>query len=175
MLEKLSEMPFTATERQELVDFDIEVNGRIRVSRITNSNGKVAGIETRKVQLPDGLPFKPANVSDVEGNEGLRTDFDAVIMAIGMRSTLPREQVNGIFYAGDISNGPTTVVEAVASGKNTALEIDAYLNTAAMHLFPNKQPNRLSPCPAMNPLPVSWRPSSSGARSARPISSPPPP
>ncbi len=34
MLEKLSEMPLTAKERQELLDFDIEVNGRIRVSKI---------------------------------------------------------------------------------------------------------------------------------------------
>ena len=34
MLEKLSEMPLTAKERQELLDFDIEVNGRIRVSQI---------------------------------------------------------------------------------------------------------------------------------------------
>jgi NADPH-dependent glutamate synthase beta subunit-like oxidoreductase len=67
MLEKLSEMPLTPTERQELVDYDIEVNGRIRVSRIRNNAGKVDGIETRKVELPDGLPFKPANVRDVGG------------------------------------------------------------------------------------------------------------
>jgi len=50
-----------------------------------------------------------------------------VVMAIGMRSTLQREVSTGIFYAGDISNGPTTVVEALASGKNAAVEIDAYL------------------------------------------------
>ena len=54
-------------------------------------------------------------------------DFNAVVMAIGMRPALVRHQIEGIFYAGDISNGPTTVVEAVASGKNAALEIDAYL------------------------------------------------
>ena len=127
MLEKLSEMPLTANERQELVKYDIEINGRIRISRISLTDGKVSGIETKKVYLPDGQPFKPANVRDVDGTEGLRTDFSAVVMAIGMRSTVAREQVNGLFYAGDIMNGPTTVVEAVASGKNTALEINAYL------------------------------------------------
>ena len=32
MLEKLSEMPLTTRERQDLLDYDIEVNGRVRVS-----------------------------------------------------------------------------------------------------------------------------------------------
>ena len=127
MLEKLSEMPLTPVERQELVDFDIEVNGRVRVSKIGKAAGKLSGIEIKKVELPDGLPFKPANVRDVEGTQIPRKDFQAVVMAIGMRSTLAREQVDGLFYAGDISNGPTTVVEAVASGKNAALAIDAFI------------------------------------------------
>ena len=127
MLEKLSEMPLTAMERQELVNHDIEVNGRIRISKIIADNNGVSGIETKKVELPEGQPFKPANVRDVEGTEGIRTDFNAVVIAIGMRSTLPREKIDGLFYAGDISNGPSTVVEAVASGKNTAIEIHAHL------------------------------------------------
>ena len=32
-----------------------------------------------------------------------------------------------MFYSGDMANGPTTVVEAVAAGKNAAREIDAYI------------------------------------------------
>jgi len=127
MLEKLSEMPLTVVERQELVDYDIEVNGRIRISKIRADGKEMTGLETKKVQLPEGLPFKPANIRDVEGTDGIRTDFSTVVMAIGMRSTLGQEHMEGLFYAGDISNGPTTVVEAVASGKNIALEIDAYL------------------------------------------------
>ncbi len=147
-------MPLTPVERQELVDFDIEVNGRIRVSSILNSDGKVGGITVKKVELPEGLPFKPANIVDVEGNEGLRTDFEAVVMAIGMRSTMPREQVNGIFYAGDISNGPTTVVEAVASGKNTALKIDAFLNRKPEPVFVRATKSTFA-LPGYNALPVS--------------------
>ncbi|MCJ7568273.1 MAG: NAD(P)-binding protein, partial [Anaerolineales bacterium] len=52
MLEKLAEMPLTTNERQELLDYDIEVNGRIRVCGITKEGQGVAGIETIKVQLP---------------------------------------------------------------------------------------------------------------------------
>ncbi len=125
MLEKLSEMPLTPVERQELIDYDIEVNGRRRVTRIRTDGKAINGIETKKVELPDGMPFKPANIRDVYGTDTIRTDINTVVMAIGMRSYVAREQVEGVFYAGDIANGPTTVVEAVAAGKNTALEMDA--------------------------------------------------
>jgi dihydropyrimidine dehydrogenase (NAD+) subunit PreT len=57
MLEKLSEMPLTANERQELIDNDIEVNGRIRLTRIQTDGRNVSGIETKKVELPEGQPF----------------------------------------------------------------------------------------------------------------------
>ena len=93
MLEKLAEMPLTAKERQELLDFDIEVNGRIRVSKIIKAGRKVAGLETIKVELPEGIKFKPANVHDLAGTEGRRNDISAVIMAIGMRAELPKHQV----------------------------------------------------------------------------------
>jgi dihydropyrimidine dehydrogenase (NAD+) subunit PreT len=154
MLEKLSEMPLTAAERQELVDYDIEVNGRIRISRIRADGQNIAGLETKKVELPEGLPFKPANMCAVEGTEGLRTDFSAVVMAIGMRSYLGREQAEGLFYAGDISNGPTTVVEAVASGKNTALEIDAWLKELSQPEI-KKATKSYFAMPGYKPVPVS--------------------
>jgi dihydropyrimidine dehydrogenase (NAD+) subunit PreA len=154
MLEKLSEMPLTTAERQELVDYDIEVNGRIRIRKIRTDGIAITGIETQKVELPEGLPFRPANVRGVEGAEGLRTDFNTVVMAIGMRSYLPREQADGLFYAGDISNGPTTVVEAVASGKNTAVEIDAWLKKQEKPEI-KKATKSYFAMPGYNPVPVS--------------------
>ena len=127
MLEKFSEMPLTAQERQELLDYDIEVNGRIRLQRIKKGKKGVAGIETMKVKLPEGEPFRPASVRDVKGTEGVRTDIQAVIVAIGMRRKIELSEAQGLFYAGDMATGPKTVVEAAASGKNAALQIDAYL------------------------------------------------
>jgi dihydropyrimidine dehydrogenase (NAD+) subunit PreT len=154
MLEKLSEMPLTAVERQELIDFDIEVNGRIRISKIVSDGKNVTCIATKKVELPDGLSFKPANIRDVEGTNGLRTDFSAVVMAIGMRSYVAPEEVDGLFYAGDLSNGPTTVVEAVASGKNIAAEIDAYLKKYTKPEI-RKATKSYFALPGYNPVPVS--------------------
>lgn len=167
MLEKLSEMPLTTVERQELIDFDIEINGRIRVSEILKEGNAISGIKTKKVELQEGKTFSPANVRDLDGTDGIRTDINTVIMAIGMRPALTREQVDGIFYAGDISNGPTTVVEAVASGKNTALEIDAYLKNQDKPVIEKKTKSHYA-LPGYNPVPVSLETNFFG----RPIHSP---
>jgi len=167
MLEKLSEMPLTPVERKELVDFDIEVNGRIRVSKINKNGQSVSGIETKKVELPDGQPFKPSSVRDVDGSEGIQIGFSAVVMAIGMRRTLPLDQVPGIFYAGDISNGPTTVVEAVASGKNAAQDINGYIKGLGKAAT-EKGIKSTYALPGYNPIPVSLKTDFFG----RPIRSP---
>ncbi len=154
MLEKLSEMPLTTKERKELLDFDIEVNGRIRVSRITIDQRGIPQLDTVKVQLLEGQPFSPANVRDVRGSEGKRSGINAVVLAIGMRAALPREQVAGLFYAGDMLTGPRTVVEATASGKNSALEIDAFLNSKEKPAIKKVTKSHYT-LPGYDPVPVS--------------------
>ncbi|MEW6094864.1 MAG: 4Fe-4S binding protein, partial [Chloroflexota bacterium] len=151
---KLSEMPLTAKERKELLDFDIEVNSRIRVSKILAEGGKVSGLETVKMELPEGKPFSPANVRDVAGTLSLRDGFSTVIVAIGMRPVLPREQAEGLFYAGDLLTGPKTVVEAVASGKNAALEIDAWLQKKEKPVI-QKATKSYYTLPGYDPVPIS--------------------
>lgn len=167
MLEKLSEMPLTAKERHELLDFDIEVNGRIRLSKILQEDGKVTGFETVKVELPENVPFSPAAMRDIPGTDGIRTDFSAVVIAIGMRSTLKRDPVDGIFYAGEMLTGPKTVVQSTASGKNVALEIDAYLNGLPRPMI-DKPIKSYFTLPGYNPVPVSLETDFFG----RPIHSP---
>jgi len=103
----------------------------------------------------------------VEGTEGVRAGFEAVVMAIGMRSAMAREQVDGVFYAGDVAHGPTTVVEAVASGKNAALEIDAFLNKQPKPEFKKATKSHYA-LPGYNPVPVSLATDFFG----RPIKSP---
>jgi len=154
MLEKLSEMPLTPRERQELLDFDIEVNGRIRISQIAKGGKGISGIETMKVQLPEGETFSPTNVQDISGTESVRTDINSVIIAIGMRSTLQSDHVNGIFYAGDLLSGPKTVVEAVASGKNAAISVDAYIQGEEKPSI-EKATKSYYALPGYNPIPVS--------------------
>jgi dihydropyrimidine dehydrogenase (NAD+) subunit PreA len=154
MLEKLSEMPLTARERQDLLTYDIEVTGRTRVTRVLKDAQGLWGIKVAKVHLPVGEKFHPSKVVDVPATDCLSSDFEAVIVSIGMRSTLPREQAEGLFYAGDMANGPKTVVEATASGKNAALEIDAWLKKQEKPVI-KKATKSYYALPGYNPKPVS--------------------
>ncbi len=154
-LEKLAEMPLTGKERKELLDFDIEVNGRTRVLKIISDDGKITGLETIKVELPDGARFSPASVQGVIGTEGIRSGFEGIVIAIGMRPNLPREEnVEGLFFAGDFITGPKTVVEATASGKNAAVEIDAWLCKKVKPTIKNPNKSYFA-LPGYNSVPVS--------------------
>ncbi|MFA6318344.1 MAG: FAD-dependent oxidoreductase [Elusimicrobiota bacterium] len=126
-LETLGEMPLTAKELGGLMESGAQVTGRTRVTSIIAKGRKVRGLKTRKVELPHGKKFHPSLVKDVEDTKQTLKGFDAVIMAVGAKPSVKREKAEGVFYAGDLENGPTTVVEAVAAGKNAAMEVHAAL------------------------------------------------
>jgi NADPH-dependent glutamate synthase beta subunit-like oxidoreductase len=96
MLEKLAEMPLTSKERKDLLDFDIEVNGRIRVSKILADEWKNHRPGNHQTGTPRWETFQPGKCPRYPGTNGTRTGFSAVVIAIGMRPTLPRdEQIEG--------------------------------------------------------------------------------
>jgi len=127
MLEKLDEMPLTAAEREHLLEFEIEVTGRTKVNEISVTGKKVKGILTQKVILPANKKFHPKNIVTDKSSKPHFRNFDTVIISIGARSEVLQAKEKGVFYTGDMVNGPTTVVEAVAAGKNTAAIADAYI------------------------------------------------
>ncbi len=153
MLERLSEMPLTSRERKDLLDFNINVNGRVRVTKILKNKNTITGVKITKVELPEGKKFSPVEVHDVDGSEYSWDGFTAVVVSIGMRSYLKREQTEGLFYAGDLLTGPKTVVQAVASGKNAAREIDAFLNNEKKPIIDNPLKSYYI-LPGYNPVPV---------------------
>jgi NADPH-dependent glutamate synthase beta subunit-like oxidoreductase/dihydroorotate dehydrogenase/Pyruvate/2-oxoacid:ferredoxin oxidoreductase delta subunit len=127
-LENLKEMPLTTKERQELLEYGIEVSGRTRVTEILKGKGGISGLRTINVTLPPGAEFSLQEISDVEGTECERPDFDHLIVAIGARASMERAESAGLFYGGDLTNGPTSVVEAVASGKHVAAAVHSFLS-----------------------------------------------
>jgi len=131
MLETLTEMPLTAKERQELLDFGVEVSGRTRLTSIGDD-----GVGTVKVQLAEGRTFALDALSDVPGTACTRGDVDTVVIAIGTRPALAWQDAEGVFSAGDAVNGPTTVVEASAAGKNAGAAIHAWLERRPAPEFP---------------------------------------
>jgi len=152
-LEKLGEMPLSANERGELFEYGIEVSGRSKVMAIIEKNGKVSGLETMKVILPAGVPFNLRDIKESVGTQQTRNDIDHVIVAIGTRPGTRKIEEPGIFFAGDLENGPTTVVEAVAAGKNVASQIDAYLGQEVIEKFASNVKSTLQ-VPGYNNLPV---------------------
>jgi dihydropyrimidine dehydrogenase (NAD+) subunit PreA len=126
-LETIGEMPLAPKEMNELLENGIEVSGRTKVTAVFKRNGRVAGLETAKVALPPGVSFNLRDIAEVPGTEQKRRDIESVIVAIGARANVKKVDDPRVFYAGDCVNGPTTVVEAIAAGKNAAREIDALL------------------------------------------------
>jgi dihydropyrimidine dehydrogenase (NAD+) subunit PreA len=127
-LENLSEMPLTVRERQSLLDYDIHVSGRTRVTDILKDDGRIAGIKTINVTLAPGKEFNLDDITDIAGTECTRCEIRHVIVSIGAKPGVSRVENPAVFHAGDFVNGPTTVVEAVASGKNVATRIHAFLD-----------------------------------------------
>ncbi len=130
-LEKFDEMPLTKHERDLILQYEIEITGRTKVDVVNGlSKGKtkkIKGIKTSKVILPKGEKFHPTKMKTDKNASPQSRKFDAIIISIGSKSKFNTEKVKGVFYAGDIVNGPTTVVESVAAGKNTAAQVDAYI------------------------------------------------
>jgi NADPH-dependent glutamate synthase beta subunit-like oxidoreductase/dihydroorotate dehydrogenase/Pyruvate/2-oxoacid:ferredoxin oxidoreductase delta subunit len=148
-LEKLSEMPLTPKELRELMDEGVHVSGRVRVTALEPHRG----LHVVKVRLANDGPFSLAAVSEVPGTEAARPEFEHVIVAIGARAGLRPVDRPGLFYAGDAVHGPSTVVEAVADGKNAAARLDAWLAQQPAPRTPRPKKS-LVIIPGYNRLPV---------------------
>jgi dihydropyrimidine dehydrogenase (NAD+) subunit PreA len=126
-----------------LFDFGIEVTGRTRVLELLHRGKQVKGLQTLKVVLPKGKKFHPREMADDKKSEPQTRYFDTVIMAVGSRSSAKVIKHKQIFYAGDMVNGPTTVVEAVAAGKNTAAQADAAIQKTPKPKIPKNTKSRV--------------------------------
>lgn len=149
-LEKPEEMPAFPWEVEQAVEEGIAIHHSYGVKRILGENGRVAAVELMRC----------LSVFDEEGRFNPTFDetvtktikADTLILAIGQApdfSGLKTDQIKisktgtvevdphtmqtsipGVFACGDIVNGPASIVEAVASGRNAALAIDRYLGGA---------------------------------------------
>jgi dihydropyrimidine dehydrogenase (NAD+) subunit PreA len=152
-LEAWHEMPLTEDEKQGLIEAGVCFSPRTRISEIVNEGSRTVGIRTKPVCLPLGETFHPSRISDEPGATELYRPFDMVVIAVGNRPAFS-ETGTGIYPCGDMANGPTTVVEAVASGKNVALRVDADLRGAEIEQ-PKKAVKSCFPVPGWKKYPVS--------------------
>jgi NADH-quinone oxidoreductase subunit F len=145
----VEEMPAWEKDIEEAVEEGIVINPLWAPKRIIHQGGKVTGIEVMRSKTvfdPDGGSHLSV---DEESTQVL--EVDTIIGAIGQAvdvsflsedSQLERSlwgslvvdentlatNIQGIFAGGDFITGPSTVIEAIASGRRAALAIDRYLS-----------------------------------------------
>ena len=135
---KQENMPLTPYERQMLLEYGIDISTCSKPLAVVHKGKKVSGLRIARMMLPQGKTPRPENFVVNQKESPVFREFDLVISAIGSRPRLPIKKAKGVFYAGDMILGSATVVEAVATGKNAALEVDAYLHGQKPPRFQNR-------------------------------------
>jgi len=163
-LERWDEMPAFPWELQQAAEEGIAINNSWGLKRILGKDGRVAGAElVRCVSVFDQEgKFNPV----LDETETKVIDADMFIFAIGQASNRPwltanslsvsnfgtvkangstmETDIPGVFACGDIVNGATSIVEAVASGRKAAIAIDKHLGghgNITVELVPSRKPN----------------------------------
>jgi dihydropyrimidine dehydrogenase (NAD+) subunit PreT len=135
-------MPLTGFEREALLREGIEICSCAKPLAIVHRGKHVTGLRLARLMLPRGKPPLPANFVVNKKESPFFREFDVIISAIGNRSRMPLTRTRGVFYAGDMVLGSSTVVEAVATGKNAALEADAFIRGVKPPRFQNRAKSR---------------------------------
>jgi NADPH-dependent glutamate synthase beta subunit-like oxidoreductase len=112
----------------EIVEAEEEgiiIHPSLGIREITTAGDKATGIETKNcvsVREADGR-FNP-QYDDSSASVSLRAD--SIVVAIGQSSDQSPD-LGGIFAGGDMVEGPSTVIQAVASAQKAVREIEALL------------------------------------------------
>jgi len=142
------EMPAWEKEVEETIDEGVLIHTFWAPKRIIHKKGRITGMEfmrSKTVLDEDGR----ASLS-VDEEENMEVKADNVIISIGQApdiSFLSKDRqleralwgslvvdenslvtnIPGIFAGGDFTTGPSTVIQAIASGRRASLAIDRYL------------------------------------------------
>jgi NADH-quinone oxidoreductase subunit F len=144
----IEEMPAWEKDIEEAIEEGIVINPLWAPKRIIHEKGKVTGIEVMRSKTV----FDPDGRSHLSVDEDMTqvVEVDTIIGAIGQAvdasflskdSQLERSlwgslavdentlatNLPGVFAGGDFITGPSTVIEAIASGRRAALAVDRYL------------------------------------------------
>ena len=137
------DMPLTQSERDTLLEHGVEIASCSKPLTVVRYGRRVTGLRLARMMLPAGKEPRPENFVINKKESPVFREFDLVISAIGSRPKLPVTKARGIFYAGDMVLGTSTVVESVASGKNAAVEADAFIRGDARPGFKNRAKSRV--------------------------------
>ncbi len=140
------EMPAYDEEIEEALLEGIELHELVAPNRILGENGKAKGIEMTRMELGKPDDSGRRRPVPIEGSEFM-VECDMVLPAIGQRASIESAEgleitswktvksdvvtmatsEDGVFSGGDVINGGSTVIEAIADGQRAAIAIDRYL------------------------------------------------
>lgn len=146
-LESKDEMPAACDEIEEGEEEGIVVHPMLTFTKIIEENGKAAGVECLKVTEFEFDEDGRLQLETEEGSEHVLTG-DTVIFAIGQVPEIPEDfdldrdergrieidpymletNKDGVYAVGDAVLGTTSVIQAVAAGREGAIAIDKYLD-----------------------------------------------
>ena len=145
-LESRDKMVATPDEISQGEEEGVVIHPSRTFTRIFRENGQTVGVECLNVDSFEFDEEGKAQINVIEGSEHLLS-ADTVIFAIGQRPQIParfelatgrgnRIEVDsdtfqtsreGVYAVGDAVKGTTSVIEAIASGRNGAVVVDRYL------------------------------------------------
>jgi len=149
-LESREEMPALKWEIEQALEEGVKLMPSWGPYRVLESGGKVRGMElVRCTSVFDrGGNFDPTFDNAIKE----RVEADQIIMAVGQATDLSfidpkwslkvdrglivvdsgtqRTNMPGVFAGGEVTSGPATVIDTIASGKRAAIAIDLYLKGA---------------------------------------------
>jgi len=140
------EMPAYDEEIEEALIEGVELHELLAPNRIVGIDGKVTGIEMTRMELGEPDDSGRRRPVPIEGSE-FTINCDMILPAVGQRASLqaaggleitPWKTVefnpmtlatseDWVFSGGDINNGGSTVIKAIADGQRAAIAIDRYL------------------------------------------------
>ncbi len=157
-------MPATGEEIKQGEEEGIQVFPARTFTRIITENGKITGVEFQEIT---SLTFDEEKNPQIEIKEDSLhvIEADTVIFAIGQRpdipegfgiNTLPNHLIEvdpysfstsreGVYAAGDVVSGASSVIKSIASGRKAAAALDQYLGGSGMldeKLAPQKEPDK---------------------------------
>jgi len=159
-LECEEDMPAESSEQEQAREEGVKLHPSLNVTRILSDGGRVAGAECQAIE---GLEFDQNGRPSfkVVAGSGQTIAADTVIFAIGQAPDLtglasggdigtgptgtiaadPETMMTGrrgIFSAGDAVNGPTSAIDAIASGQRAAFYINRYLQGDVLRVLPEE-------------------------------------
>ncbi|MFB0514676.1 MAG: FAD-dependent oxidoreductase, partial [Candidatus Bathyarchaeia archaeon] len=163
-LETWEEMPAFPWERQQAAEEGIVINNSWGLKKILGKDGKVTSAELiRCVSVFDKEGKFNPTYDETEtktinadmfifaiGQASDRSWLDANSLSVSLYGTMEvdsstmRTSIPDTFACGDIVKGPTSIVEAIASGRKAAIAIDKHLGGSGnitIELVPSEKPD----------------------------------